>query len=155
MGIPIPGKDGLYIETGPCNPFLSSHGSLQHYNDIIMGTIASQLTSLTIVYSTVYSDADQRKHQSSTSLAFVRGIHWGPVNSPHKWPVMGKMFPLDDVIMNIFQRAWAQQRSNWDQNLYIWNTPHISTLSVGFVSVMSIVRSWGENRWCYNETRRH
>ena len=39
-----------------------------------MGTMASQITSLTIVYSTVYSDADQRKHQSSASLAFVWGI---------------------------------------------------------------------------------
>ena len=46
-----------------------------HYNDVIMGAIASQITSLTIVYSIVYSDADQRKHQSSASLAFVRGIH--------------------------------------------------------------------------------
>ena len=54
---------------------------------------------LTIVYSTVYSDADQRKHQSSVSLAFVRGIHRGSVNSPHKWPVKRKMFPFDDVIM--------------------------------------------------------
>ena len=65
-----------------------------------MGAIASQITSLTIVYSTVYSDADQRKHQSSASLAFVRGIHRGPVNSPHKWPVTRKMFPFDDVIMS-------------------------------------------------------
>ena len=64
-----------------------------------MGTMASQITSLTIVYSTVYSDADQRKYQSSTSLAFVRGIHRRPVNSPHKWPVTRKMFPFDDVIM--------------------------------------------------------
>ena len=64
-----------------------------------MGTIASLITSLTIVYSTVYSDADQRKHQSSASLAFVWGIHRGPVNSPHKWPVTRKMFPFDDVIM--------------------------------------------------------
>ena len=47
-----------------------------------MGVIASQITSLTIVYSTVYSDADQRKQQSSTSLAFVQGIHQRPVNSP-------------------------------------------------------------------------
>ena len=65
-----------------------------------MGTIASQITSFTIVYSTVYSDVDQRKHQSSASLAFVREIHRGPVNSPHKWPVTRKMFPFDDVIMN-------------------------------------------------------
>ena len=70
-----------------------------HYSDVIMGTIASQITSPVIVYSTVYSDADQRKHQSSASLAFVWGIHRGPVNSPHKWPVTRKMFPFDDVIM--------------------------------------------------------
>ena len=70
-----------------------------HYDDVIMTTMASQITSLTIVYSTVYSGADQRKHQSSASLAFVWGIHRGPVNSPHKWPVTRKMFPFDDVIM--------------------------------------------------------
>ena len=71
----------------------------RHYNDVVMGAIASQITSLTIVYSTVYSDADQRKHQSSTSLAFVRESHRGPMNSPHKWPVTRKMFPFDDVSM--------------------------------------------------------
>ena len=70
-----------------------------HYNDVIMGAIASQITSLTVVYSTVYSDADERKHQSSASLAFVCGIHRWPVNSPHKWPVTRKMVPFDDVIM--------------------------------------------------------
>ena len=72
---------------------------LNHYDDAILGVIASLITSLTIVYSTVYSDADQRKHQSSASLAFVWGIHRWPVNSPHKWPVTRKMFPFDDVIM--------------------------------------------------------
>ena len=70
-----------------------------HYGDVIMGAIASQITNLTIVYSTVYSGADQRKHQSSASLAFMRWIHRGPVNSPHKWPVTRKMFPFGDVIM--------------------------------------------------------
>ena len=73
----------------------------EHYCDVIMGAVASQITSLTIVYSTVYSDADQRKHHSSASLAFVWGIHRGPVNSPHKWPVTRKMFPFDDI-MNIY-----------------------------------------------------
>ena len=79
-----------------------------------MGAIASQITSLTIVYSTVYSDADQRKHQSSASVAFVWGIHRGPVNSPHKWPVTRKMFPFDDVFMiltlitSILQQTWTQ-----------------------------------------------
>ena len=61
-----------------------------------MGAIASQITGLTIVYLIVYSDADQIKHQSFASLAFVSGFH---LNSPHKWPVTLKMFPFDDVIM--------------------------------------------------------
>ena len=65
-----------------------------------MNTMASQITSLTIVYSTVYSGADQRKHQSSASLDFVWGIHRWPVNSPHKGPVTRKMFPFDNVIMD-------------------------------------------------------
>ena len=64
-----------------------------------MSVIVSQITSLTIVYSSVYSGADQRKHQSSASLPFVRGIHRWPVNSPHKGPVTRKLFPFDDVIM--------------------------------------------------------
>ena len=80
-----------------------------HYNDVIMGAIASQITSLTIVYSAVYSDADQRKHQSSASLASVRGIHRGPVNSPHKWPVTRKMVPFDDVIMDF--NVWVSEQS--------------------------------------------
>ena len=95
--------------------FFSSRG--YHYNDVIMGTIASQITRLTIVYSTDYSDADQRKHQSSASLAFVRGIHWGSVNSPHKWPVTRKMFPFDDVIM-------------------YWNDPHFKlTIHTPYLSL--------------------
>ena len=60
-----------------------------------MGATASQIISLTIVFSTLYSDADKRKHQSSASLAFV-----GPVNSPRKWPLTRKMLPFDDVIMD-------------------------------------------------------
>ena len=82
-----------------------------------MGTIASQITSLTIVYSAVYSGADQRKHQSSASLAFVRGISRGPVNSPHKWPVTRKMFPFDDVIMN--SRWMVISKQGW--TLYVYN----------------------------------
>ena len=66
-----------------------------------MDSIASQITSLTIVYSTVPSGADQSKHQSSASLAFVWEIHRSPVNFPHKWPVTQKMFPFDDVIMGV------------------------------------------------------
>ena len=62
-----------------------------------MGSMASQTTSLAIIYLTVYSDADQRKRQSSTSLAFVRGIHRWPVNSSLKRPVTRKMFLFDDA----------------------------------------------------------
>ena len=84
-----------------------------HYGDVIMGAIASQITSLTIVYSTVYSDADQIKHQSSASLAFLWGIHGGPVNSPHKWPVTRKMFPFDDVIMLPIISAYTKYEVDW------------------------------------------
>ena len=82
-----------------CYPSMrtSSFTYVFHYDDVIMGAMASQITNLTIVYSTVYSGADQRKHQSSALLVFVCGIHWEPVNSPHKWPVTRKMFPFDDV----------------------------------------------------------
>ena len=92
-----------------------------------MGTIASQITSLAIVYSTFYSDADQRKHQSSTSLAFVRGIHRAPVNSPHKWPVTRKMFPFDDVITHGFYGihiTW-ELFSVYKMNLKIILLPHL------------------------------
>ena len=85
------------ITTKCCS--LSISRNLFHYGDVIMRATASQITSLTIVCWTVYSDANQRKHQSSASLAFVRGIHRGPVNSPHKGPVTRKMFLFDDVIM--------------------------------------------------------
>ena len=84
-----------------------------HYIDVIMTTMASQITSLTVVYSTFYSDADQRKHQSSASLAFVWGIHrdrWIPRT---KGQLRGRCFHLmtsstlcvrncfDDVNMNL------------------------------------------------------
>ena len=76
-----------------------------YYRDVMMGTMASQITGLTIVYSTVYSGAHQGKHQSSASLAFVQGSHRRPKNFPHKWPVTRKMLPLDDVIMQLCRYA--------------------------------------------------
>ena len=76
----------------------------------------SQITSLGIVYSTVYSGAHQRKHQSSASLVFVWGIHRGPVNSPHKRPVTRKMFPFDDVIMY----AWNNTYHVCDKYIVLW-----------------------------------
>ena len=106
---------GVYMEwTGPistaaypCENLAYAFLLVTHYNDVIMGAVASQITSLTIVYSTVYSGANQRIHQSSASLAFVRGIHRWPANSPHKWPVTRKTFPFDDVIMQTKQGRWT------------------------------------------------
>ena len=83
-----------------CNVSTKANVQLsRYYSVVIMGPMASQNTSLAIVYSTIYSGVDQWTHQSSASLAFVRGIHWWTVNSSHKWPVTQKMFPFDDVIM--------------------------------------------------------
>ena len=84
-----------------------------------MTTIASQITSLTVIYSTVYSDADQRKHQSSASLAFVRGIHRRQVNSPHKWPVTRKMFPFDDVIKYLYASATISKRNRFTRCFHL------------------------------------
>ena len=88
----IPGacatRNFAYLVRGPSRFPFRWNISQSHYCDAIMGTVTSQITSLTIVYTTVNSDADQSKHQSSASLA------------PHKWPVTRKMFPFDDVIMH-------------------------------------------------------
>ena len=66
-------------------------------HECIFKRVYIQITSLT----SVYSGTDQRKHQSSLSLAFVRGIHRWPMNSPHKGPVTRKLFLFDDVIMTL------------------------------------------------------
>ena len=88
----------------------------KHYNDVIMSMMVSEITSLMSVYSTVYSGADQRKYQSSMSMAFVRGINWWPVNPLHKGPVIRKMFPFEDVIikckyMYISRKQFSTQRA--------------------------------------------
>ena len=81
---------------------ISTHNQINliHFYDVIMSTMASQITSLTIVYSTVYARCRSKKLQTSASLAFVRGIHRSPVNSPHKRPVTQKKFPFDGTIIN-------------------------------------------------------
>ena len=89
-----------------------------HYNDVMIDTMASQITSLTIFYLTVYSGADHRKHQSSASLAFVRGIHRWLVNSLHKWPVTRKMFTFQDVI--VCRPYWITQNPHLSLSLQIF-----------------------------------
>ena len=114
-----------------------------HYNDVIMSPLASQITSLAIVYSTVYSVADQRKHQSFVSLAFVRGIHRGPVNSPHKWSITRKMFPFDDVIMNMYS-TWVDI---WTHNrhpmVHPWGRA-IGCLLWAFCRMLTVLAVWCE-----------
>ena len=86
-------------------------GKCQHYDDVIMTTIASQITSLTVVYSIVYSDADERKHQSSASLAFVWGIHrdrWIPRTKDQS---RGKCFHLMTSSWSYLSLIWAWKLS--------------------------------------------
>ena len=119
-----------------------------------MGVNASQITSLTVVYSDVYSGVDQRKHQSSASLAFVRGIHRGPMNFPHKWPVTQKMFPFDDVIMWYWQMYQPEINTDlnpsWNNECSSINSVHICTLNLLyylFVFIeMYLLNSWGAHK---------
>ena len=91
---------------------------LFHYSDVIMSAMASQITGISIVFSTICSGSDQRKQQSLASLDIVRGVHRWQVDfpsqdrwiSPHKGPVTRKMLPFDDVIM------W----SSWHGVLTFW-----------------------------------
>ena len=85
-----------------------------HYNDIIMSVMVSQITGLTIACATVYSGVDQRKHQSSALLAFVRGIDRWPVNTLHKGPVPQKIIPFDDVIMTKFTLKCDRKIMYWN-----------------------------------------
>ena len=87
----------LFVNPSSAGPV--SIQSLDHYGDVMMTAMASQITGVLIVCWTVCSGADHRKHQSSASLAVVRGIHRWLVDSPHKGPVTRKMFPFNDVIV--------------------------------------------------------
>ena len=85
-----------------CNNVWCEIASAEHFlhcSDIIMSAMASPISGVSVVYSTVCSGADQMKYQYFASLAFVRVIHKSPVNSPHQGPISRKMFPFDDVIM--------------------------------------------------------
>ena len=125
-------------------PVLTYH----HYNDVIMGAMASQITSLTIVYSTVYLGADQRKYQSSASLAFVRGIHRWPVNSPHKWPVTWKCFHLMmsswSVEFSVFLSSIWRVVLNTVLTLVKWTRLYIliTALYIYFVLPCGVINYW-------------
>ena len=94
---------------------------MNHYNDVIMGAMSSQITSITIVYSIVYSGADQRKHQSAASLAFVWANHRWPANSLHKGPETRTIFPFDDVnIVNLLCDYFLFSATHGDRLMGIW-----------------------------------
>ena len=78
--------------------FINELGPHWHYGNVIMSVMVSQIPGISIVYSTICSGIDQRKHQSSMSLVMVI--------SPHKGPVTQKMFPFDDIIMFTQIFAW-------------------------------------------------
>ena len=108
-----------------------------HYSDVIIGAMASQITSFTIVYAIVYSGAD-KKNQSSASLAFVRGIHRWPVNSLHKGPVTRKIFPFDDNII----MSWWYNHNKTEQNKILQNRRRIQKhtyLKYFLLSIFSIL----------------
>ena len=102
-----------------------------HNTGVIMSSMASQITSLFTVQWTVYSGADQRKHQSSASLAFERGIHRWPVNSQHKCPETRKMFPFDDVIM----------KTDYSQS--ITYLVLVNFTRIGVTSTVTVMQPWG------------
>ena len=123
--------------------------SIWHYDDVIISAMASRITSLTIVHSRVYSGADQRKHQSSASPAFVRGIDRWPVNSPYKGPVTRKMFPFDDIIMEHLQTQWRLRSGPIDVRDLTWR---VNSLAPGnfewyFICVIFkrilVIDGWG------------
>ena len=72
-----------------------------HYTYVIMSLMASQITSLAIVYSPVCSGTDKKKKKKLRVTGLCEGNSPGPVNSPHKRPVTRKMFPFDDVIIMV------------------------------------------------------
>ena len=98
----------------------------RHYSDVIMSSMAFQITSVSIACSTICLGADQRKHQSSALLAFVRGIHGWPVDSPNKGPVTRKMLPFDDVLMKCY-----------------WTLGDFDAIKTTFMLW------YGQDHWCY------
>ena len=118
-----------------------SSAEQEHHSDVIMDTFASQITGVSTVCSTVSSGTDRRKHQSSASLAFVRGIHQWPVDSLHKGQITPKMFPFDDVITlktGLMASSWPGRPAkhatsntlNWWWPSLLTNTCHQASVGI-------------------------
>ena len=115
-----------------------------------MSAIASQITGVSSVCSNVCSGADQRKHQSSASLAFVKGIHRWPVDSPRKEPVMQTMFPFDDGIMAM---PWCGHVTAITSLNRCWPSSMTSLCPNGCPKVNEIYKIWGEMSCCLHGSR--
>ena len=122
-----------------CNGVVSKYilEAKRHYKDVIMRAMASQITSLTLVYSKVYSCAGQRMHQICASLAFVRKIHWCPVNSPYKWPVTVKMFLFDLLAMEVLQSCTRVSKYNVNPRQ---SFPYYTVCGVSEVRLLAVNR---------------
>ena len=100
-----------------------------HPGDAIISVMAFQITSVSIVYSTVCSGADQRKHQSSTSLAFVREIH--------RWPV----FPfVDEIILTMSHVPYQIPHKIFIQTYYLYVHDTISSTSDIYIRLICLTR---------------
>ena len=93
----------------PRLPGSLDHYSAPHYSDAIMSAMASEITGVLIVYSTVCSDADQRTHQSSASMVCVRGIHRWPVNSPQSPVNSPHKSQLHGTCSHLMTSLWKQE----------------------------------------------
>ena len=127
------------------NRFVKEDPFLQpHYSDVIMSVMASQITGFSTVYSIVCSSADQRKHQSSASLAFGGGNSPVTIEFPTQRPVTQTMFPFDYVIMHsiwriIFSPSMKSVIRPWlwpAMTLYECKIFHI------FISIFLYLNSW-------------
>ena len=109
-----------------------------------MGVMASKITSLTIVYSTVYSGADQRKHQSFASLAFVWALHRRPVNSPHKGPVTRKK------CFHLMTSLWcSEEAQNYVNKCFVsWNRYSFTAIPM-FALPQSIHTKTEQSHMCF------
>ena len=111
-----------------------------HYSEIIISTMISQVTGVSAICST----ADQRKYESTVSLAFLRRIHWWPVDSPHKRPVMQKMFPFDDVLMHITQKENSGSLGNLCN--FLWGSPPIHLNCVLYWCTLELHIYWKKGK---------
>ena len=109
---------------------------IQHYSDVTISAMVSQITGvngIAGICSSVCSGADKIKHQSTASLAFVKGIHHWPVNCPPKGPVKRKMFPFGDVIMQ-----WSLSKSylqiDWS------DVENVSVITL--ITMINVVFNW-------------